>query len=90
MDQQLTEINQRLDSLITFVQEKVVTKDELEDLKAQLPTRADFARLQTSVDGTARSFINTQQEVLLTSAKMTRLEEWVQEAARKIGVEYKP
>lgn len=90
MDQQLTEISTKLDNLTTFVQSNMVTKQELADLREELPSRADFAQLQTSVDGIAKRYKETQQEMTVTIGRTKRMEEWIQRAAAKIGVDYKP
>lgn len=90
MDQQLTDISKRLDKLTDFLREHMVTKRELQDLRDDLPTRAEFAQLQTSVDGIARLFKNTDQELLVVGERTSRMEKWIQRAADKIGVEYKP
>jgi hypothetical protein len=90
MDQQLEDINKRLDGLIEFLSANMITKAELTDLRAELPTRADFAQLQTSVDGIAKLFKTTDQELLIVGERTSRIENWVQRAADRIGVEYKP
>ncbi|MGI8838836.1 MAG: hypothetical protein ACR2H4_19680 [Pyrinomonadaceae bacterium] len=90
MDQQLTEISTKLDNLTTFIQKNMVTKEELADLRHELPSRTDFSQLQTSVDGIARQYKDTQDELKITAERTTRIEKWVLQAAAKIGVEYKP
>ncbi len=90
MDQQLSDISKRLDKLTDFLHEQMVTKQELEDMRDDLPTRAAFSQLQTSVDSIARQFKNTEQELLVVGARASRIEKWIQKAAEKIGVEYKP
>lgn len=90
MDQELKNINTKLDKLTNFLAEHMVTKQELKSLKADLPTRADFAQLQTSVDGLAKRYKNTDEEIQVFSERTSRMEAWIQRAANKIGVEYKP
>jgi len=90
MDQELKKINDRLDKLTTFLAEKMLTKQELADLRAELPTKADFAGLQTSVDGIAKKFNDYDQELEVVTERTGRMEEWIQKAATKIGVDYKP
>ena len=90
MDQQLVDLNSKLDRLIAFVQENLVTKHELEDLRAELPTRADIGNLQISVDGIARHYKDTQEELKITAARTVRLEEWIIKTAERLGLDYKP
>lgn len=90
MDQELKKINDRLDKLTDFITDNLVTKDELADLRADLPTKADFANLQKSVDAIAKGFKDSEQELKIVGARTTRMESWIQKAAEKIGVPYKP
>jgi len=87
MDQ---EINNEFKSLRDFLNKNMVTKQELEDLRVDLPTRADFSKLQTSVDGIAKQFQDQRQEQIVGAARTARMEAWIVNAANKIGLEYKP
>jgi uncharacterized protein YigA (DUF484 family) len=90
MDQQLQDISKRLDKLTDFLRQNMLTKPELEDLKADLPTKADFHQLQTAVDGIAKRFKDTDEELQVVGERTSRMETWIQRAADKIGIEYKP
>jgi hypothetical protein len=90
MDHQLQDISQRLDKLTDFLRENMVTKQELEDLRVELPSRTEFHQLQTSVDGIAKRFKDTDEELQVVGERTSRMEAWIQKAANKIGVEYKP
>jgi predicted nucleic acid-binding Zn-ribbon protein len=90
MDKQLENINKRLDSLRAFLEKHMVTKQELEDLRAELPMRADFVQLQTSVDSFAKRYKRTDEELQVVGERTSRMEAWIQKAASKVGVEYKP
>jgi hypothetical protein len=87
MDQ---EIKNEFTALRDFLQENMVTKLELEELRAELPTRADFNQLQMSVDGVAKQFQDQKQEQIVGAARTSRMEAWIIKAATKIGLEYKP
>jgi len=87
MDQ---EIKNEFKSLRDFLNKNMVTKQELEDLRVDLPTRAEFSRLQTSVDGIAKQFQDQRQEQIVGAARTARMEAWIVNAANKIGLEYKP
>jgi len=90
MAQELEDITKRLDKLTDFLGENMVTKQELEDLRADLPTQAGFHNIQTSVDGIAKRFKDTDQELQVVGERTSRMEASIQKAANKIGVEYKP
>jgi hypothetical protein len=87
MDQ---EIKNEFTALRNFLQENMTTKQDLEELRAELPTRADFNQLQTSVDGIAKQFQDQKQEQVIGAARASRMEAWIIKAATKIGLEYKP
>lgn len=86
----LDEIRKDVTDLKKFVQTNMVTKQELDDLREELPSRADFNRLQQSVDGIAKQFQDQRQELMVGAARSERMEAWIIKAAEKIGVEYKP
>jgi hypothetical protein len=90
MDQELKNISTRLDKLIEFIRGNMLTKHELAGLRADLPTKAEFAKLQTSVDDIAKGFKTSEQELKIVSERTTRMEAWIQRAADEIGVEYRP
>jgi len=83
-------IDKRVDSCKKFLDENMVTKQELQDLREELPTREDFNQLQVSVDGIAKHFEEQKQEQIIGAERASRMEAWIIKAASKIGVEYKP
>ena len=87
---ELKEVNTRLDNLITFLREQMVTKQELAELKSELPSRDDFSRLQTSVDGIAREYKTISQELTVVGERTSRMEGWIMKAAAKLGLDYRP
>jgi len=90
VDQQLRDINTRLNNVITYLRTNIVTKDDLADLRADLPTRGDFAQLQSSVDGIAKLFVESDQELKIVSHRTSRMEAWITKAAAKLGPDYRP
>jgi len=54
MDQELKDINARLDNLMAFLAENMVTKQELDERLQTLATKQDFHDLLTSVDRIAK------------------------------------
>jgi uncharacterized protein YigA (DUF484 family) len=63
MDQNIKDLSTKLDNMTTFLQKNMVTKQELAELKDELPSKADFDQLQTSVDGIAKDFQDNYQEL---------------------------
>src|SRR5262245_40091075 len=87
---ELNKIKSDVADLKKFVRKNMVTKQELDDLREELPTRADFNKLQQSVDGIAKQFQEQKQEQIVGASRSKRMEAWIIKAAEKIGVEYKP
>jgi hypothetical protein len=87
---QLKEIGKKLNDLTVFLETNMVTKQELKDLREELPTREDFSQLQTSVDGIAKQFTDRKDEKVISASRSERMEAWIVKAAKKLGVEYKP
>jgi len=76
--------------LRVFLRNNMVTKQDLQDLRDDLPTKADFNQLLTSVDGIAKRFKDADEELQVGGERSSRMEAWIQKAAPKIGVDYKP
>ncbi len=85
-----SELEQRFEKLQAFIIEHIASKQDLLDLKQELPTKVDFQNLQSSVDTIARLQQDNANEIKVLGAQITRLEQWVINAAPKLGVEYKP
>jgi len=60
--------------------EEVATKRDLEEL------RKDFARLESAVDTYAKKADTYFQEMVALAHKVDRLEKWIQQIAKKIGM----
>jgi|GEM_PF-6022875 len=82
---ELNEIKSDVTELKKFVQTNMVTKQELDDLREELPTRADFNKLQQSVDGIAKQFQEQRQELVVGAARTERMEAWIIKAAEKMA-----
>ncbi|MCL5666217.1 MAG: hypothetical protein M1383_00360 [Patescibacteria group bacterium] len=69
--------------IIEAEKEVFPTREDFSDL------RKDFHDLQTSVDKYAKKADTYYQEMAVMRHRLERLEEWVKEAAGKIGLEFK-
>lgn len=78
---ELNKIKSDVADLKTFVRKNMVTKEELDDLREELPTRADFNKLQQSVDGIAKQFQEQKQEQIVGESRSKRMEAWIIKAA---------
>ena len=87
MDQ---DTNASINNLFDFLHNNMITKDEVEQRISDLPTKADFNQLQISVDGIAKQFNDHNQERVIGAHRSTRMETWIKNAAKKIGVDYEP
>jgi len=83
-------IENRFDTLMKFLQKHMVTRQEFDERFETVPTRQDFHVLQVSVDGIAKQYKNTDQELTIVGERTSRMESWIIKAAAKIGLDYKP
>ena len=77
-------------TLRDFLRKNMVTKQDLEELRSEVATKEELRVLTKTIDGLVKMVKDFYQEVTMMSVRMTRMEAWIQKAANKIGVEYKP
>jgi hypothetical protein len=82
-------VDKKFEGLYKFLRENMVTKEDLQSLKTDLPTKASIDNLSASVDGLAKQTKDYRQEVIFLQSKTERMEEWIKQAAAKLGLEYK-
>ena len=98
MDQDLksefSRIDGRFDTLMDFMREHVPTKEEisqeLDKLRSEVATKDELRVLTNSIDAYAKITKDYFQEVTILGARVSRMESWIQAAAAKLGVEYRP
>lgn len=72
----LTSLEVPLRHLKKFLDENMVTKQELQDLREELPTREHFNQLQVSADGIGKHFEEQKQEQIIGAERASRMEAW--------------
>ena len=98
MDQELKNefdrLDQRFDALLDFLRRYIPTKEELTqelvNIRSEVATKDELRLLTNSIDAYATIAKDYFQEVTVMGARVTRMEAWIQAAALKLGVEYKP
>lgn len=78
--------NEDVTKIIEAHKEVFLTKEEA----VNLVTKEDFNTLQTSVDKIAKNLDNYHKELQVYQHRTSTLEDWVTQAAPKVGVDYKP
>jgi hypothetical protein len=63
---------------------------QIDQLRSEVATKEELRALTQTIDGLVKIVKDYYQEVTIMSARMTRMEAWIQQAARQIGVDYKP
>ncbi len=63
------------------------TKEDLAALELKFDQK--FDKVLTLLDSVAKNMKDYHQEVTVNRSRLERMEEWIQKAAPKIGVEYK-
>lgn len=66
--------------------EVFVTKDEFREGISKLATKEDILNLQTSIDAYAKRADDYFKEMVALAHKVDRLEKWIQQIAKKIGM----
>ena len=93
MDQELKDqfekINTRFDSLTTFLQQHMLTKAELQEMRSELADKKDIDRVLTAVDAIAKRSKDYDENVIIALSRLDRIEQWIQDAAKKLGIEYR-
>jgi hypothetical protein len=93
MDQELREqfekMDKRFDTLTTFLQRNMMTKAELQDMRSELADKKDIDRVLTAVDAIAKRSKDYDENVTVALSKLERIEHWIQDAAKKLGIKYK-
>jgi len=89
------EIGKRFDDLkkdfqtanLKLLKETFTTQKDLEDFRKEM--RESFVDLQTSVDNYAKKADTYFQEMVMLSHKVDRMEKWIYQIAKKVGLELK-
>ena len=63
-----SELEQRFEKLQAFIIEHIASRQDLLELKQELPTKTDFDKLQSSVDTIARLQQDNANEIKVYSA----------------------
>jgi hypothetical protein len=94
VNDRLDNLSDRVDHLIDFLHKNMVTREELkqtiEELRAEVATKEELRVLARSVDAFVKLSKDYYQELTIMSARVNRIEEWIQRAARQVGIDYKP
>jgi len=80
----------RFDNISRLLKENMYTKTDAEEMRAELADKEDIRKLQQSMDAAAKWSKDYNENVTIAIAKLERIEHWIQNAAQKIGLEYKP
>jgi predicted nuclease with TOPRIM domain len=94
VNDRLDNLSDRVDHLIDFLHKNMVTREELkqtiEELRAEVATKEELRVLARSVDAFVKLSKDYYQELTIMSARVNRIEEWIQRAALQVGIDYKP
>jgi hypothetical protein len=79
-----------LKTLRGFLSEHMLTKTEFAEIRTQLADKNDVNQILTSVDGIAKQMATYNQELPAITHQLQTITDWIREASKKIGVEYRP
>ena len=82
----MSEINFK--PIFDYIDQK--SEETVQELKAEMATKADIDKVLTAIDGLAKRSKENDDGILVLEKKTERLEHWTIRAAEKIKVPYKP
>lgn len=89
MDQELREQFEKMDKRFDAIIQNMVTKTELQEIRLELADKKDIDRVLTAVDAIAKRSKDYDENVTIALSKLERIEHWIQDAAKKLGIKYK-
>jgi cell division protein FtsL len=67
--------------------EVFATREELKEMISCLVTKEEFSNLQTAIDAYAKRCDDYFKEMVALAHKVDRLEKWIHQIAKKIGMQ---
>ena len=83
-------LDQKFENLQTFLGQHMVTKAELNEMRTDLADKSDISRLYNVIDAFIKETRTYHQEMQVLRYQVQTMQEWIQQVAAKIGVEYRP
>ena len=80
----------RFENLTRFLNENMFTKADAEAMRIGLADKEDIKKLLQSMHAAAKWSRDYNENVTIAMANVERIEHWIQTAAQKIGLEYRP
>lgn len=80
--------NDDIQKIIEANREVFATKEDFESFREEM--RKSFSGLQTSVDAYAKKADTYFQEMVALFRKVDRMEKWIHQIAKKVGIDLKP
>lgn len=90
LKQHFEKVDQRFDRMEKFLFEKVALKEDLVDLAARMDKlEQTVSRLVDTVDKLTISVNKVVEDHTVLKHQMTAVQDWIREASKKIGIEFK-
>lgn len=74
-------------AIVQAGKEIYATKEDLATLELKFDQK--FDKIITALDGIAKNMLDYHQEAAANRTRLERMEEWIKQAAEKIGLQYK-
>jgi len=68
----------------------LATKEDLKDFYNKAEIDKKFSLLQTSIDRYMKKVQTIFEEAVIQKYRLSRVDDWVQKASNKIGIDYNP
>jgi hypothetical protein len=86
MDQ---EDSKKLDQIMKFLCEQMPTKEDLKEFATKADIQTESNKVLSAVDGIAKQMQTYNDELPAIQQQLREMKDWIMEAAKRIGVEYK-
>ena len=84
-----TKVDQKFKHLHKFLNQNMLTKTEFEEIRKELADKTDIDRVLTSIDGIAKQMNIYNAELPAITLQIKNINDWIQEASKKIGIKYR-
>jgi predicted nucleic acid-binding Zn-ribbon protein len=90
LDQRLDKTDSKLDRMEKFIMGDLVTKQELSELTEKVTTLTESVnKLTTAVDNLAKRINDFDKEHAVLKHQVSAIQDWIREASKKVGIEFK-
>jgi hypothetical protein len=88
-DKAFKNTKKEIDGLQTFIRKHTVTNAELKEALAAQPSKKQVEKLTSAIDRLTKQTKDNTEERIVLEHRLETMQEWIKQAALKLGIEYK-